>query len=229
MTALRMSAPVQRTFRGEALARLAELRLAQGRIEEAEGLVEGFEDHPAAAAATAAIKLARGEPGQAAAILRRRASVLDEPSLESAAPLELLVEAEVAQGATDVAAGKAKRLAELGARLGCDAIVARGQRALGRAATAAGDAASAQGHLASALAAFCRLGCPSRRVAPASFSRRRFAMATGTPRSSRLGRLSASSRISAPPTMRTPRRRSCARWASRRRAPGAEASAARRR
>ena len=160
MTALRMSAPVQRTFRGEALARLAELRLAQGRIEEAEGLVEGFEDHPAAAAATAAIKLARGEPGQAAAILRRRASVLDEPSLESAAPLELLVEAEVAQGATDVAAGRAKRLAELGARLGCDAIVARGQRALGRAATAAGDAASAQGHLASALAAFCRLEMP---------------------------------------------------------------------
>ena len=71
-----------------------------------------------------------GEPGQAAAILRRRTSGLEERSLESAAPLELLVEAEVAQGATDAAAARANRLAELGAGLGCDAIVARGQRAL---------------------------------------------------------------------------------------------------
>jgi DNA-binding CsgD family transcriptional regulator len=160
MTALRMSTPAQRTFRGEALARLAELRLAQGRLEEAERLVEGFEDHPAAAVVLGTIHLERGEPGQAAAVLRRRASEVDERSLESAVPLELLVEAEVAQGATDAAAARASRLAELGARLGCDAIVARGQRALGRALTAAGDAVGAKPHLESALAAFRRLEMP---------------------------------------------------------------------
>ncbi len=160
LTALRMSTPAQRTFRGEALAKLAELRLAQGRFEEAERLVEGFEDHPAAAVPIGAIHLARGEPGQAAAILRRRTSGLEERNLEIAAPLELLVEAEVAQGATDAAAARANRLAELGAGLGCDAVVARGERALGRVLTAAGDAVAAKLHLESALAAFCRLEMP---------------------------------------------------------------------
>jgi DNA-binding CsgD family transcriptional regulator len=160
MTALRMSTPAQRTFRGEALAKLAELRLAQGRIEEAERLVEGFEDHPAVAAAIGTIHLARGEPGEAAAILRRRTSDIGERSLESASPLELLVEAEVALGATDVAAARANRLAELGARLGCDAVVARGERALGRVLTATGDAVAARPHLETALAAFSRLEMP---------------------------------------------------------------------
>jgi DNA-binding CsgD family transcriptional regulator len=160
MTALRMSTPAQRTFRGEALARLADLRLAQGRIQEAERLVDGFADHPATAATIAAIHLARGEPGRAAAVLRRRISDLDERSLESAAPLELLVEAELAQGASDAAAARAHRLAELGACLDCDAIVARGQRALGRVLAAAGDALAAKPHLENALAAFCRLEMP---------------------------------------------------------------------
>jgi DNA-binding CsgD family transcriptional regulator len=160
MTALAMSTPAQRTFRGEALAKLAELRLAQGRIEEAERLIEGFEDHPAAAVAIGTIHLAQGEPGQAAAILRRLTSDLDERSLQSAAPLELLVEAEVAQGTTDAAAARATRLAELGARLGCDAIVARGQRALGRVLVAAGDSAAAKPHLESARAAINRLEMP---------------------------------------------------------------------
>jgi DNA-binding CsgD family transcriptional regulator len=160
MTALRMSSPAQRTFRGEALARLAELRLAQGRIEEAERLVEGFEDHPAAAVVVGMISLARDEPAQAAATLKRRTSEVDERILDIAAPLELLVEAELAQGATDVAAARANRLAELGAGLGCDAIVARGQRAVGRVLTAAGDIVAAKPHLQSALAAFRRLQMP---------------------------------------------------------------------
>ena len=155
-----MSTPAQRTFRGEALAKLAELRLAQGRIEEAERLVEGSEDHPAAAAAIGAIHLARGEPGQATAILRRLLNDADERSIESAAPLGLLVEAEVAQGATDAAAARANRLAELGAGLGCDKVIALGQRALGRVLTAAGDAEVAKPHLESALAAFSRLEMP---------------------------------------------------------------------
>jgi DNA-binding CsgD family transcriptional regulator len=160
MTAVRMSTPAQRTFRGEALARLAELRLAQGRIEEAERLIEGFEDHPAAAVVIGTIHLARGEPGQAAAMLRGRTNEVNERILESAVPLELLVEAELAQGATDEAAARANRLAELGARIGCDAVVARGQRAVGRVLTATGDAAAAKPHLESAVAAFRRLEMP---------------------------------------------------------------------
>ena len=212
MAALRMSTRAQRTFRGEALAKLAELRLAQGRIEEAERLVEGFEDHPAAAVAIGAIHLARGEPGQAAAILRRRTSGLEERSLESAAPLELLVEAEVAQGATDAAAARANRLAELGAGLACDAIVARGERALGRVLTAAGDAVAAKLHLERALAAFCRLEMPL------EAGRTRLLLAAMLGDADRdvaiaeAMALSPPSRIWAPPITRTRRRRSCARW-----------------
>jgi DNA-binding CsgD family transcriptional regulator len=225
MTALTMSTPAQRTFRGEALAKLAELRLAQGRIGEAERLVEGFEDHPAVAAAIGTIHLARGEPGEAAAILRRRTNDVEERSLERAAPLELLVEAEVAQGATDAAAARANRLAELGARLDCDAIVARGERALGRVFTATGDAAAAR-----PLGERARRVLPARDAvrggsAPASSSRSCSAIATTTPRSRRREALSPSLRISVPPIMRTWRRRSCARWGPRRVALGVEASA----
>jgi DNA-binding CsgD family transcriptional regulator len=83
-----------------------------------------------------------------------------EGSVESALPVELLVEAELAQGATDTASARANRLADLGDRLGCDAVIARGQRALGRVLTAAGDAVGATPHLEAALAAFCRLEIP---------------------------------------------------------------------
>ncbi|MEZ0285308.1 MAG: LuxR C-terminal-related transcriptional regulator [Thermoleophilia bacterium] len=159
-TALKAMTSAQRTFRGEALARLAELRLAQGRIEEAERLLDGFEDHPAAAVAIGTIHLARGEPGQAAAILRRHTNEMAEGSVESALPVELLIEAEVALGATDSASARAIWLADLGDRLRCDAVVARGHRALGRVLTAGGDAVGARPHLETALAAFCRLEIP---------------------------------------------------------------------
>jgi DNA-binding CsgD family transcriptional regulator len=158
-TALRMTTPAQRTFRGEALARLADLRVAQGRLEEAERLLEGFEDHPAAAAPIARIHLARGEPGQAAAVVRRRAADVEVRGLESALPAELLVEAEVALGELDAAAARARRLADLGDRRGSDPLIAHGHRALGRALAAAGQAA-ARTHLERALDAFRRLGSP---------------------------------------------------------------------
>jgi hypothetical protein len=102
----------------EALARLAELRLAQGRIEEAMRLVEGYEDDPAAARTIGAIHLARDEPAAAASVLGRRLRETEEGSLEGAAISELLVEAEIGQGALGDAAARAERLAELACGVG---------------------------------------------------------------------------------------------------------------
>jgi DNA-binding CsgD family transcriptional regulator len=81
----------ERVLHAEALARLAELRVAQGRLDEAARLLAGFEDEPLTAAPRAALHLARGEPEAAAAVAARRAH---EP-LEAACA-ELLIEAELA-------------------------------------------------------------------------------------------------------------------------------------
>jgi DNA-binding CsgD family transcriptional regulator len=150
----------QRALFGDALAKLAELRLAQGRVEEAERLLEGFEDHPAAAAAMAGIHMARGSPAAATSILGRRARELGEDSLEGAVLVELLVEAEIAQGAVEAATARARRLAELGARRGSEAMAARGDRSLGRALAAQRRAEEARPRLDAALTAFTRLEMP---------------------------------------------------------------------
>ena len=51
---------------------LAELRLAQGRIEDAARVLHGVEGREEAAAAVASLHLQQGEPSVAAAVLRRR-------------------------------------------------------------------------------------------------------------------------------------------------------------
>jgi hypothetical protein len=96
----------------------------------------------------------------ASSILRRRLRELEEESLEGAALVELLTEAEIAQGAVHEGATRAERLAELGSRVGSGPIVARGERALGRALVATGELAPAVSHLERALAVFGRLGMP---------------------------------------------------------------------
>ncbi|HEX8204516.1 MAG TPA: hypothetical protein VF587_00505, partial [Solirubrobacteraceae bacterium] len=54
------------------LARLAELRVRQGRLEEAEELLADCEDHPAALEAAVELRLRRGEAAVAAALVERQ-------------------------------------------------------------------------------------------------------------------------------------------------------------
>jgi DNA-binding CsgD family transcriptional regulator len=143
----------------QALAKLAELRLAQGRAEEAARLLEGHADHPAAAQAIGAIHLARDEPSAAESVLARRLREVEEVSPEGAALSELLVEAELAQGRLRDAVARAERLAELASGLDSPLIAARAQRALGR-ARAAADGPAAIASLEAALVAFRRLDMP---------------------------------------------------------------------
>jgi DNA-binding NarL/FixJ family response regulator len=156
----RLTATAEPLVRGDALTALAELRRAQGRLEEAERLLEGLEDHGSAVRALAGVRLERGELELAASSLRRRLREVSEDRLDGAPLIELLIEVEIAQGATRTALDRARGLAELGARLSCEVIVARGERALGRALAAAGGADQAARHLERALEAFARLELP---------------------------------------------------------------------
>jgi DNA-binding CsgD family transcriptional regulator len=140
---------------------LAELRLAQGRVEDAARVLRGVEGREEAAAAVAAVHLARGEPSAAAAVLRRRLAATSPGRLDVAAVIELLGEAEIALGDSGAAVERGRALVALGAVNNCDLIVAHGERLVGR-GFAVADVPVARAHLETALAAFTRAGIPYR-------------------------------------------------------------------
>jgi DNA-binding CsgD family transcriptional regulator len=158
-TALEASRSALPPLNGLAMARLAELRFAQGRIEEAERLLGGLEQGGPAVAVLAAIQLERGQAKLAAANARRALGNMEDARLDSAPLLELLGEAELAQGEAEAAVERGRELAELGARLACRTILARGERLLGG-ALATVDPGPARRHLESSLHAFSELGMP---------------------------------------------------------------------
>jgi DNA-binding CsgD family transcriptional regulator len=92
--ALRNGGKADAVLRAEAAGTLSELRLAQGRLEEAGELLRGSEDHPSTTVARARLHLVAGRPTVAAALVRRRLSDLDERHVERAVLLDLLAEAE---------------------------------------------------------------------------------------------------------------------------------------
>jgi len=140
---------------------LAELRLAQGRIEDAARLLRGAEGREEAAEAVASLHLAQGEPSAAAAVLRRRLAATSPGRLDVAAVIELLGYAEIALGEPAAALERGRALVELGAAGNCQLIIAHGERLVGR-ALAPTDVPAACTHLETALAAFIRAGIPYR-------------------------------------------------------------------
>lgn len=170
--ALESGKSAERALYGEALARLAELRLAQGRLDEAERLLAGFEDHHSTAAVIAGVRLARGDAAAAERVVRRRLRELEEGDrptpfpvgaavcVQTASLLELLAVAELTRGAVDEARSTAERLVGLGERAGCEVIPAQAARALGRGLAAAGETDAAAVSLERALTAFMRLELP---------------------------------------------------------------------
>jgi MalT-like TPR region len=69
---------------------LAELRLAQGKVEDAARVLRGVEGREESATAVASVHLAQGEPSAAAAVLRRRLAATSPDRLDVAAVIELL-------------------------------------------------------------------------------------------------------------------------------------------
>jgi DNA-binding CsgD family transcriptional regulator len=139
-------------------AKFAELRMLQGRVEEAERLLDGYEDRTDALRATARLHLLRGEPAVAAALLHRRINQVGDGLL--AVPLlALLVEVQVARGDAASARESADRLAAIARSTGRDRQLAVADLALGRAARAADDP-DARTHLEAAVVAFSELRLP---------------------------------------------------------------------
>lgn len=110
LDALGPSATSSTGHRTDALARLAELRLQQGRVDEAAELLAPIEDSVSAAGPLAAVHLHRGEPARAAAVLRRTVKQLVGDVLRAAPLLGTLVEAELLRGDLAAARDAAGRL-----------------------------------------------------------------------------------------------------------------------
>lgn len=142
-----------------ALARLAELRIQQGRLEEAERLLEGCEDHPLALAPAVTLDLARGRAALAAERVEARLAAVGDESPAAAPLLRLLAEIRIAQGDLDGASEAADRLRELGRRLSREHLIAAAELAAARVSEATADGAAAA-HLEAALDLFSRLGMP---------------------------------------------------------------------
>jgi DNA-binding CsgD family transcriptional regulator len=108
--ALEMSEDAGPGPRVEALGQLADLRLRQGRLEEAEALLALVDDSSGVALPAAAVRLARGEAGVAAKLLERRARALGDNHIEVVPILALLVEALLADGDLQAATEAESRL-----------------------------------------------------------------------------------------------------------------------
>ena len=120
------------------VTQLAELRVLQGRFEEAKVLLERYEDLPEAVRPLAILDLALGSPDAAAS--RLEAHIDSSHSLKvGALPLwTVLVDAHIARGAPDAATEAAEEIGEI-------AALTKSRRHLGEALLAKGKVASAMG------------------------------------------------------------------------------------
>ena len=157
------------TRRDAAVIRLGELRVRQGRLEEAARLLEGLDHHPDAVRALAALHLARGEVALARDLLERASEGRDDVvptvgDLTMVGPLlTLLVDVHLEEGDVDAAARVAGRLdriaeAQRGPYLKAAAALAKGRLCV---ATGEGDARAC---LHEALEGFARAQLPLERA-----------------------------------------------------------------
>ena len=137
------------------LAVLAGLRLRQGRSEEAERLLAGLDDHPAALAPLVQLHLQRGDHPVARALLDRRADGGDDGE-------RLALEGAVALAAGDLDAGDAVagRLRIVSEALAREDLAAEGSLLAGHVAVARGDDVAAERELEDAVARFAALRFP---------------------------------------------------------------------
>jgi len=141
-------------------AAMAELRVRQGRLAEAQGLLEGSELHPASLRALAQLRLAEGRPHVAAALLERGLSVAQDDVTRTTQLLALLVEARLAGGDVERAEAAVATLQQLAGSVEIRLVAARAELGAARVAVATGRRRDAVGPASRALATFSRLAMP---------------------------------------------------------------------
>jgi DNA-binding CsgD family transcriptional regulator len=154
------------------IASLAELRLRQGRLDEAEALIEGVEAPIETSLVAAALALRREQPLVATMLLQRWLRSEADPvvppihaggrglSIEMACALGLLVEARLAAGDLEGAVATADDLRELPSTSGASLAAAHAALALARIARGQGIQEVAVRYFEEALALFGQLELP---------------------------------------------------------------------
>lgn len=157
--ALSVGPLVEPALHAEAVARLASLRLAQGRCEEAARILDGYDQHPAAVSVLAAIRAAQGRPEVAVWLVRRRLRAVGRDGVAGVALLAQLVDLQIAAGQVEEAVVDARELMTLIDRFEVPVVAARARLSIGNSLAAAGDG-DAAAHLEHALAVFVDHGLP---------------------------------------------------------------------
>lgn len=148
----------------DAAACLAELRITQGRVDEARRIARGFERLPAMAAVTARLQMYDGDIHAAETTIARGLEQVGTEAGPGARLRELLGLCRLADGDPRAASELGRELTKLGTETGCDIVRCRGQRLLGRSIGAIdeepADPVAARDLLESALAGFVALDLP---------------------------------------------------------------------
>ena len=119
-------------LRVNAVIKLADLRVSQGRLEEAEVLLSGYEDYGSSALPRARLHLARGETDLARAVLEQALQSESSSQLERAPLLRLLVDVLLASDDLKLASQIANELVSLASLVKSDLFFAQAEFALGQ-------------------------------------------------------------------------------------------------
>ena len=131
---------------------LAELRLRQGRLDDAEELLLGHDDRVEALRPWARLHLARGDFELSAAVAQRGLRLLGSDHVRSAALLAVLVEAELGRGDLDAASAAAEDLDRVASEAGNVSLRADAAFARARVLAGAGQTEEAVALLCTTLA-----------------------------------------------------------------------------
>jgi DNA-binding CsgD family transcriptional regulator len=154
---LRIHDTGMRALRGGTAVRLADLRVRQGRCDEASVLLEGNEYDAAAALPRARLHLAEGDAGMATAVLRRAVGRMS-PAVPEVPALTLLAEVLAAEKSASEALPLGERIRALATESRLPHVCALAERAAAAVAPWTGDAELP--HLRAALLGFDEAGLP---------------------------------------------------------------------